>query len=268
MQESMQSQESKVVLSTPPVVETVLGIQFADLARWTSVHHGLFFSRVRSDFPKFRLMPEQPAMVETFPPSPREIRLGLTSQPGPDCASYLNENETQLIRIQRNRFSYHWVGLPDGTYPHYASNSQICAELLQSFEEFCRDEDVGTLSPVLCEVMYLNDIRPIENQTISELLREVFEIDLGSFELTSLNRTYVLGENRGRLYAEINSAKKNDQNILQFKLTARVRHEKDDSLQTARAPMETLKQGHDWLIKHFLKLTNKRVRIEKWGSNE
>ncbi|MEZ6101494.1 MAG: TIGR04255 family protein [Pirellulaceae bacterium] len=268
MHESMQYQKSKVVLSSPPVVETVLGIQFADLARWTSVHHGLFYSRIRNEFPKFRLMPEQPALVETFPLSPREIRLGLTSKPGPDCASYLNENETQLIRIQRNRFSYHWVGLPDGTYPHYASNSQICADLLQSFEEFCRDEDVGTISPVLCEVMYLNDIGPTKSQTIPELLREVFEIDLGSFELATLNRTYVLGENKGRLYAEINSAQKNDQKIVQFKLTARVRHEKNDPLQTAHGPMETLKQGHDWLIEYFLKLTNKRVRIDNWGSNE
>ena len=108
----------------------------------------------------------------------------------------------------------------------------------------------------------------MESQTIPELLREVFELDLGNFELTTVNRTYVLGDNHGRLYAEITSAEKYDQKILRFQLTARVRHEKDDSRQPVHSPMETLKQGHDWLIEQFLKLTNKQVRIDKWGSNE
>jgi len=264
----MQSQKSTVVLTTPPVVETVLGVQFADLARWTTVHHGLFFSRIRDQFPKFRLIPEQPAIVETFPPSPRGIRFGITNQPGPDCAYYLNENETQLIRIQRNRFSYHWIGLPDGTYPHYASNSQVCADLLHRFERFCDDENVGTITPVLCEVVYVNDIRPQGSQTIPELLHEVFGIDLGEFELASLNRTYVLGENKGRLYAEINNAEKNDQKILQFKLTARVRHENQDPPRNGHGAIDTLNAGHDWLIEYFLKLTDKRIRVDKWGSNE
>ncbi|MCA9126872.1 MAG: TIGR04255 family protein [Planctomycetales bacterium] len=264
----MHPQNATVILSNPPVVETVLGIQFADLARWSTVHHGLFFSRIRADFPKFRLMPEQPAIVESFPATPRGIRFGLTNQPGPDCAVFLNENETQLIRIQRNRFSYHWVGLPDGTYPHYSTNSQVCADLLEIFEQFCNDENVGTITPVLCEVVYVNEVAPEANQTVPGLIHEVFDANLGDFELATLNRTFVLGENQGRLYTEINSTDKADQRILQFKLTARVRHEKEDPLRTAHGAMDTLSCGHEWLIEHFLKLTNKRVRIEQWGSNE
>ncbi|MEO8270153.1 MAG: TIGR04255 family protein [Aureliella sp.] len=264
----MQPQNATIDLSKPPVVETVLGIQFADLASWTTVHHGLFYSMIRGEFPKFRLLPEQPAIVETFPPSPRGIRFGLTDQPGPDCASFLNENETQLIRIQRNRFSHHWVGLPDGTYPHYAANSQVCGDLLQRFERFCHDEKVGTIAPVLCEVIYTNEIHSQANQTIPELLLEVFGADLGEFELATLNRTYVLGKNQGRLYAEINNANKGEQKILQLKLTARVRHEREDPRRTVHDAMDTLSKGHDWIIEYFLKLTNKRVRVDQWGSNE
>lgn len=264
----MLPQNATVVLSNPPVVETVLGIQFADLANWSTVHHGLFFSKIRADFPKFRLVPEQPAIVESFPATPREIRFGLSNQPSPDCAVFLNESETQLVKLQRNRFSYHWIGLPDGTYPHYSINSKVCAELIEVFEQFCHDENVGSITPVLCEVVYVNEIAPEPKQSIPSLITGVFGANLGNFELASLNRTFVLGENQGRLYAEIHSMEKADEELLQFKLTARVRHEKEDPMCTAHGAMETLSNGHDWLIEHFLRLTNKRIRIEQWGSNE
>jgi len=64
---------------TPPVVETAIQIQFSDLPRWNSVHHGLYFPKIRARYPHFELIPEIPPVVETFPPSPERLQLQLTA---------------------------------------------------------------------------------------------------------------------------------------------------------------------------------------------
>ncbi len=254
-------QETKLLLASPPVAETVLSIQFADLQNWTSVHHGLFFNLIRSDFPVYRQANDQPAIIETFPATlDQSIRVELSGNPRPGCAVYINDNETGLIRIQRNRFSYHWVGQNKELYTGYDSNRTHCLQLLEQFESFCKQEGIGVVLPALCEVTYVNYVVPNPDQGIPQLFREAFGVNLGDFELAELNRTRVLGNNEGRLYAEISSADRGGLSMLQFKLTTRVRHV-SDSLS------DTLDKGHDWLIDGFLQLTSERFRKEVWGSN-
>ena len=65
----------------PPVVETVLGIDFEPLEDWQIQHFGLFLHALRTDANAFRRVKTQPPLTtppEKFPPhlaAPMQIEL-------------------------------------------------------------------------------------------------------------------------------------------------------------------------------------------------
>lgn len=243
-------------LRNPPVIETSLGVQFSDLESWTPIHHGLFFNRIRDRFPGYDCREIMDAIVETFPIS-RKIRK-LQFSPGvPDLrAEYATRDESTLISIQKNRFSFHWKDSPDGSYPRYHANRVICRKEYEDFQDYCLDAELGEIKPLICEAMYLNRIYPREGESLNELCEDIFSLSLGDHEAATVNRTYVLDDNRGRLYSEINTVLL-DEPFLLLKLTSRVRHEGGEA-------MSTLDIAHDWLISKFCDLTSARARKERW----
>ena len=254
--------KTSLILSKPPVVETVLTVQFSDLPNWKSIHHGLYYEHIRDKYPEFEQIAEIPPIIESFPPVPRRMMLEFRSRVDEGCASYTSQKKTELVRVQKNRFAYHWIGSEDGTYPHFTENSKIWSSEFEGFLQFCDKENVGEVVPVLCEVQYLNHIYPAPDENLAQTMVRVFGLALGEFELTTLNRTYVLGDNQGRLYAEIQSAfDESGKAFLEFKLTCRIRHE-DEVLFT------TMQIAHDFLISHFKQLTVDETRKIDWGSNE
>ncbi len=190
--------KTSLVLSNPPVVETVLTIQFADLADWQAVHHGLLFAKIRDKYPKYELQPMQQPILESFPATPKMIRLQFTDKTDAGCANFVDNEETNQLRIQKNRFAFHWVQPQDKPYPHYRENVTNCRTAYREFLEFCQEEKVGELKPVLCEVLYVNHIQPEKDESVAELIESIFGLTTGAFELGTFSRTYVLGSNEGR----------------------------------------------------------------------
>jgi len=245
-----------LALENPPVVETSLGIQFSDLSGWSLLHHGLFYSAISERFPIYKAREPFPVLIETFPIS-QKVGVIKFSSGVADCrAEYASEDESMLVSIQKNRFSFHWNRSPDGGYPRYETNSEVCKSEYNAFVEFCQRENLGAVKPVLCEAMYLNRISPRPNETLSEMCERIFTLSLGEFEATTVNRTYILDENRGRLYAEINTSVV-DQGDVTFKITSRVRH-------LSGEVMDTMDIAHNWLIEKFCELTTETARKERW----
>src|SRR5205823_5669613 len=103
----------------PPVVELVLGVQFAPIPGFTGGHAGWFWKEhlgpgwKPSDAP---LLPEQ---TEAFgaqgPP-----KLAFQLKQAPLASRLLIENETgdRLLQLQNTRFHYNWRKT-GGDYPHY-----------------------------------------------------------------------------------------------------------------------------------------------------
>lgn len=50
----------------PPVVEMVLGVEFADLPGWSIPHYGLFWGRIRSDYLHCTVKEPLLSQLETF----------------------------------------------------------------------------------------------------------------------------------------------------------------------------------------------------------
>jgi len=78
--------------------------------------------------------------------------------------------------------------------------------------------------------------------------------------LISFNRTFVLGDQEGRLYAEA-GVDPGKRPFVAFKLTSRLRCSQQSAI-------DTLQEAHDHLISCFIGLTTEECRKERWGQRD
>ena len=65
----------------PPIVETVLSVQFEPLAGLHTAHLGLLWEKFRRDFPRSEEQPPIDQMIEQFPEPFRPVGLGFSCRP-------------------------------------------------------------------------------------------------------------------------------------------------------------------------------------------
>lgn len=253
----------------PPVVETALGIQFSELRNFKAVHFGLLYEQLKDRFPVVQDHPRLEPIVEMFPPRPRlpAFRIG-GAYGGPERAWYLTRDESRLVQVQPDRFGFNWrSGGEHHEYPRYSENGPKSLSEFRDFCEFCDAHRIGRVEPNLVEVVYVNHIRPQAGETAVECFDAVFSgIDwrhsdelLPTPETASLNRTYVIGESHGRLYAEASIVHDRDKSeFVLLKMTARVIYRGDGSVN------DSLQLAHDWVVNGFVSLTDPVARRERW----
>lgn len=253
----------------PPVVETALGIQFSELHNFKAVHFGLLYEQLRDRFPVVQDHPRLEPIVELFPLRPRlpAFRIG-GSYGGPERAWYLAQDESCLVQIQPDRFGFNWrSGGEHDDYPRFSENCPKCVAEFREFCEFCEAQGIGRVQPNLVEVVYVNHIRPQPGESAIKCFDAVFSgIDwrhsddwLPPPETASLNRTFLIGENEGRLYAEASIVQeRNRSEFVLLKMTARVHHRED------RSVSDSLQLAHDWVVNGFVSLTDPVARQERW----
>ena len=73
----------------------------------------------------------------------------------------VSESKAEVSQIQADRFGYSWRKLgPEHEYPRYANiRDRFECELI-AFETFLSEEGLAPLSPIQCEVTYVNVILP------------------------------------------------------------------------------------------------------------
>src|SRR2546428_11952886 len=105
----------------PPVVEIVLGVEFAPLEKWEIPHFGLFWNRIQTRYPRFEINPPLASDVERPRLEFKQAqlpRVELVSKPQVRCW-FLNDANTELIQVQYDRFVHNWRKvLGSETYPH------------------------------------------------------------------------------------------------------------------------------------------------------
>lgn len=265
----------------PPVVETVLGVQFPEIAGFGSVHYGLFWQTVRDRYCRVEDRPRIPPAQELFPrrrvSSELEIQLGAAVSGrvwmfGPP-------NETELLQIQPDRFLFNWRRGSTGNkpYPRYLTNSRRFLDEFKRFAEWCSGPgvDLMTPRPSLCEVTYVNHLMPEPGESAVELLGKAFVglrwpdgngCRMAHPEAVVYNRVFVIPAQRGRLYAEAQiaapAASTGGGEFVAFHLTARVRCEAAASLD------ESLQLAHDWVVHGFAALTDPEIQASRWGRIE
>ena len=145
----------------PPVVETVLGVQFDRLSGFKNGHLGAFWMSLGADeWPVVEDAPPLPPQFERFDKTARwatGIHLQLTQDPA--CRLQIkNKKGDRMIQLQNNRLHFNWLGEAGGGYPRYETVRAGFASTLRGFVDFSEQQHVGCFRPNQWEVTYVNQI--------------------------------------------------------------------------------------------------------------
>lgn len=257
----------------PPVVETVIGVQFPELPSFRSVHFGLYWESLRNKgYAKTEDKPRLTEVSEPFPrrliPSEATLRVGSASVP--QRAWYTAASGSELIQLQPDRFLFNWRKQQGEEYPSFAKNSKKFSEEFTGFIRFCCKEQLDDPKPNLCEVTYVNHIFPADDESAVDLFGKVFaglrwqvaDKYLPNPESATFNRAYVIGDQKGRLYAEASVAfrPEDKKEFVMLKLTGRVNHPSGDCDGVA----ESLQLAHDWVVNGFASITEIEIQNSRW----
>ena len=144
----------------PPVIETVLGVEFAPLNDLDVLKIGLFWDTIRQDYPSYKIMPAlgsralAGAASETSSPPQIEFLAHL-----PIRCWFMDASQVRLIQVQNDRFIHNWrkVGSTE-TYPHYETIRPIFEREWSRFIEFLAGQGVPPPQIRECEISYVNHV--------------------------------------------------------------------------------------------------------------
>ncbi|NLF32409.1 MAG: TIGR04255 family protein [Planctomycetes bacterium] len=254
----------------PPVVETVLGIQFERLSGLTNAHLGAFWHTRQASWPQVNDAPPLEEQFETFGEQSawaRALRLRLTQSPSARV-QMRNETGDRMVQIQNCRLDYNWIARPQQDYPRYRTVRPEFDELLQAFAQFVGEHALGTLSPTQWEVTYVNHILKgtawNEPQDWPEVIRSLPAMTSAPPETRlegfGAHWHYEIEPRRGRLHVELQHAvveQPEKREALVMKLTARGPIGEDED------PNEAIDQGlnlgHNVIVSAFRDLTSQQA---------
>jgi uncharacterized protein (TIGR04255 family) len=260
----------------PPVVETVVGVQFDRLPGFKNPHLGAFWRAAGRDrWPILVDAPPLPAEYERFTETSFWADVGARIKLTQDPSSRLqmkNAAGDQMIQVQNGRLHFNWLRLPGGAYPRYCNVREGFASALKGFLEFLGEEHLGDFRPNQWEVTYLNQIpkdtvwsKP-DDCTFFRPLQAIPTI-AGLIEGESFSGVwhFVIPPNRGRLHVQWNHSITSDQQageIVVLTLTARgPLSAKSDAVAAA---LDGLDLGRETIVRAFCELMSDRAN-QHWG---
>jgi len=209
----------------PPVVETVLGVQFDRLPSFKIAHLGAFWNTLDTDeWPLALDAPLLPPQFEQFDktaPWAKGFHLQLTQ--GPTCRLQIKNNAgDRMIQLQNDRLHFNWLGESGDPYPRYDEVRKGFDWALNKFREFVGQQNLGDLQPNQWEVTYLNHIpqgsvwNTPKDWNFFRPLAGVFTVD-GLVEGESFGGEwhFVIPDRRGRLHVQWNYGLKSVDNEAQ-----------------------------------------------------
>lgn len=145
----------------PPVVETVLGVQFDRLPNAKNAHFGAFWETLGAgEWPTVADAPLLPTQFERFEATSgwaKGVQLQLTQDPA--CRLQIrNAGGNRMIQIQNTRLHFNWLGRGEQAYPRYDRVLREFISVLEQFRQFATDKSLGELRFNQWEVTYVNEI--------------------------------------------------------------------------------------------------------------
>lgn len=147
----------------PPVVETVLSVQFEPLLLMKTAHLGLLWGEYRDSFPKTEERLPLDLVREQFPEA-QAVRVGLRVQtlesPPVPRLWFTNERGNEMIQVQNGRFVKNWRKEGEGEhYPRYEKTIRPHFDRdYRIFLEFLEKHRLGKPAVNQCEITYVNHI--------------------------------------------------------------------------------------------------------------
>jgi uncharacterized protein (TIGR04255 family) len=257
----------------PPVVETVLSAQFERITALRTVHLGLFWHRVKGEFPDTQEHPPLPPVFEQArEPVPQAVQLRFETQDTLPLQRLwlLNATGTEMMQIQNDRFIKNWrKTAPDAEYPHYEPAIKPAFERdFKKFQTFLADEKLGEIKVTQCEVTYVSHIVAGEGWSKRDEIEKIFTFWKqppahpypGRAEDFACHARFPIlgpdGEWIGRLHVDVQSAVSISDNkpMYALNLTARGMY---------GTGIEFFDIGRQWIVKSFEHLTTEHMH-EIW----
>lgn len=255
----------------PPVVETVVGVQFAQVQGLTTSHLCAFWKALGDEWPTIDFKPPMDDQYETFGEKTwAHAQLKFTPMTIPRLQIKYKTGD-RMIQVQNTRFLYNWLGLGSGKYPRYhtATRPQFDKEWA-GFQQFLSERGLGALSPSQWETTYVNHL---PKGTVWEEPQDWCELFCGlpgvgairkgdglSLESAGGQWHFEIEPQRGRLHVELQHGRvdASGKEVLTMKLTARGAIVSDGD---SAMDLETgLDLAHITIVEAFRDLTSNTAR--------
>ena len=247
--------------TSPPVVETALGVEFAQLRGWNVVHFGVLWERFKDRYPRFEVHPFILSAIAN------EFSL----QDPPLRCFFLDKDGSQLVQIRSGALVRNWRAMPQNhIYPRYATIRPSFEVDYQIFEKFLDDFGLSPLEAWKCEVTYINHfLNGREWDDLSSLCRilPMLSPDRLSGLFNDLSHArfafgFQLPEDTGSLQVELLPVLSPEgRQIMQLSLTAVGRPHGSD----LASIVEWFDKGHYAVVKGFSQFTSVEIQEEYWG---
>jgi uncharacterized protein (TIGR04255 family) len=244
----------------PPVSEVVCGISFETIEKFRGQHLGLFWQKVRNEFP----LCEHAPRLE-FNPQQLDLSNYLPRM------WFINEEQNMLIQLQDNKFFLNWRRMQqEEAYPRYNRIIKAFKANLGIFQKFLEEEKLGLVNLKKCELTYINHIPKTEGWDslgdINEVFRDFTWSSNGRFLPPPVGlggqASFSLPKDKGRLNVTLqHGARKIDKHpILVLQLTA-TGLGADKSMD---AVWEWFEVAHEWIVCGFTDLTGATIQKDIW----
>lgn len=257
----------------PPIVETVLGVQFAPLHGMTAAHLGWFWKRFLG--PEWDSATNAAPLADQFErfgdqmrwESLSNLRLMLNDGSATGRIRLTRDQGERMLQVQPTRFLFNWQRR-DNVYPHYDPLKAAFEGHFGEFTAFVTEAGIGPLEPNQWEVTYVDHIVKGElwetaddwHRVIPGLFPPPTTLELSRLEGVGGEWHYEIRPEKGRLHIAAASVRlgENGQFALQLKFTARGPVNKQMTLAAG------LDLGHDAILDAFMKITSPAAH-EAWG---
>lgn len=253
-----------VKFAAPPVAEVACGVMFEPLPKFCAAHVGLFWEKLRTQFPRIEEVAPIESRIEQPSSQLTQIHLAFAETPPMRRTWLLNEDGSNLIQIQEDRFLFNWKRTDlSGEYPSYETVIAHFRSYLEQFQNFLREADIGDMQFRQYELTYINLISHSTVAPTEVLIDHQRNQSEGRFlpepEGYSWNTSYLLPEGGGRLHIAARSAvviNTNDK-VMRLELVAR-------GFQEPAKRNQWFDLAHQWITFGFADSTSKTLHETLW----
>jgi len=273
------SEKNLPTYDAPPVIETVLGVQFSQIPTYSNAHAGWFWKQYLDD--AWDQVSEAPRLEDQFElfgqdkwSQPRGGFI-IQTQPVSERTQIVRSNNQRMIQVQNTRFIYNWRKPENSDYPSY---NEILPEFLDkfgSFTKFAKDSGNPDLELNQWEVTYVNHIGKGDLWgDVNDWLTLFPKLGILSDNVSNQKFdnfrgawTFAIDENKGKLHVEMKQVKLGTESgatgpeLILLQLTARGPVNNDVDLKTG------LDLGHEAIVKTFTDITS-TASHEFWKRKE
>lgn len=257
----------------PPLVETILGVQFDPLRSFRNAHLGIFWKRLGPSWPFVEDAPPLEPQFERFTEEDKWKGLGLSlslSQVPQGRMQIRNSSKDRMIQVQNGRLIFNWLRQENAKYPRYEAIRDEFKSYWDQFVAFVSEEGIGEVKPNQWEVTYLNHIprTTVWNSVhdwdfLGAIARTTSLDEVVALESLAGQMLCTIPENRGRLHVSWQHGRTEaSSEVMVLNLTARgpVQAETNGTA----APFSGLDLGRRVIVRAFEKLMSKEANTF-WG---